>query len=269
MNKTEIADLVEFTEGAAHREMFGAAPLALGFEVQSSDNYVARFSPSFDIMMFNRVVGLGVRKPASEEMIAGIVDDYRQRGIKNFAIQISPYSSPSALHDWVSSHGLAVRDYWAKLYRPATTKVDPIPTDLRIESIGKDRAAEFAVTTLKGFGMPPELEPLVRSPVGLPGWKHYIAWDGETPAAVAAVMIKPPVAWLGIATTLPEYRRRGAQGALMNRRILDAAEHGCEWVVTETGKDLPDKPNPSFRNMLRTGFVVAYDRPNYMLPPSQ
>jgi hypothetical protein len=34
--------------------------------------------------------------------------------------------------------------------------------------------------------------------------------------------------------------------------------------VAETGKDLPEKPNPSFHNMIRTGFKVAYHRPNYM-----
>ena len=267
MNRSEVADLVEFTEGTAHREMFAAAPPAFGFEVHASDDYVARFAPSFDFMMFNRVVGLGVRKPASEETVAGLLEKYRSRAITNFAIQLSPAANPPALQNWLTDQGLSVRDNWTKLYRNATTAITPVSTDLRIEHIDRTRADEFADTALKGFGMPVELAPVVSAPIGLPDWRHYIAWDGSTPAAVAALMIKPPVAWLGIATTLPDYRRRGAQGSLMNRRIQDAIELGCEWIVTETGKDLPDKPNPSFRNMLRTGFVVAYDRPNYMMPP--
>jgi hypothetical protein len=36
--------------------------------------------------------------------------------------------------------------------------------------------------------------------------------------------------------------------------------------VTETGEDLPEKPNPSFRNMMRAGFKLAYQRRNYMPP---
>jgi hypothetical protein len=50
----------------------------------------------------------------------------------------------------------------------------------------------------------------------------------------------------------------------MTRRIADGAALGCRWFASETGQDLPDKPNPSFHNMLRTGFRVAYYRPNYM-----
>jgi len=102
--------------------------------------------------------------------------------------------------------------------------------------------------------------------VGRPGWRHYMAWDGDTPAAVAALHVHGQVGWLGVAATLPAMRRRGAQGALMARRIRDGAALGCRWFVTETGQDRPDKPNPSFHNMMRTGFAVAYHRPNFMLP---
>lgn len=267
MNSAELADLVEFTEGAAHSDMFGASPPGFGLEVHASNDYVARFAPAFDLMMFNRVVGLGVRKPASEEMVADLVERYHSRGITNFAIQLSPHSHPSELPSWLMNQGLTVRDYWTKMYRSARAPIDPISTDVRIECIDGTHADEFAETAMKGFGMPAEIVPMVRAPVGLPGWKHYIGWDGSTPVAVAALMAKPPVAWLGIATTLPDYRRRGVQGAMMNRRIEDARELGCDWIMTETGKDLPDKPNPSYHNMLRTGFVVAYDRPNYMMPP--
>ena len=46
----------------------------------------------------------------------------------------------------------------------------------------------------------------------------------------------------------------------------------AEWIereqhwrlVTETGEDSPEQPNPSFHNMIRTGFSLAYQRPNYL-----
>jgi hypothetical protein len=114
--------------------------------------------------------------------------------------------------------------------------------------------------------MPDTLVPMISGTVGREGWLHYVAWDDATPVAVAALLVRGNVGWLGVATTLPGYRRRGAQGALMTRRVRDGTELGCEWFVTETGKDLPDKPNPSYHNMIRSGFTVAYDRPNYMLP---
>ena len=50
----------------------------------------------------------------------------------------------------------------------------------------------------------------------------------------------------------------------MARCIRDAARLDCRWVITETGEDLPDHPNPSYHNMLRAGFKLAYMRPNYV-----
>jgi hypothetical protein len=51
----------------------------------------------------------------------------------------------------------------------------------------------------------------------------------------------------------------------MARRIKDGLGQGCKLFVTETSQDRPENPNPSFHNMVRTGFVVAYNRPNYMI----
>ena len=45
------------------------------------------------------------------------------------------------------------------------------------------------------------------------------------------------------------------------RRLMDARDLGCRMAITETGEDTPDDPNPSLHNMLRTGFQVAYLRP--------
>jgi hypothetical protein len=71
------------------------------------------------------------------------------------------------------------------------------------------------------------------------------------------------VAWLGHGSTLPGFRRRGAQAAILDRRIRDGIERGCKWFITETGMDTPDNPQPSYRNMLRSGFKLIYTRRNY------
>ena len=77
------------------------------------------------------------------------------------------------------------------------------------------------------------------------------------------------IGWLGIGGTLPSHRKRGAQGAIMAKRVQAAAEAGCKWVITETSDDLPDYPNPSYHNMQRTGFNLAYKRTNYVYNPKQ
>lgn len=261
----ELSKILELTEGAAHADMFRVAPPEFGFEVEQTNDYVARFAPGMDVMMFNRVVGLGLNSPVSKSVVADLVQRYRDKGIRNFAIQLSPEAQPLELHDWMAELGLSVSDYWTKAHRPP----DPdlmIPTDLRIEQIDKSQATVFGETACAGFGIPLSLLPVIAAPVGLPDWLHYIAWDGDTPAAVAALLVRNGVGWLGIGATSPEYRRRGAQGALIARRIRDGSKQGCKVFVAETWKSLPDKPNPSFHNMIRTGFIVDYDRPNYMMP---
>ena len=262
----ELARILEFSEAAAHADMFRAAPPEFGFEVDETDEYVARFAPSMDIMMFNRAVGLGVNQPVTKDTIDKLVQRYRDKGLKNFALQLSPEAQPAEAHEWLAAHGLAVRDYWAKGYRPADKNLT-MKTDLRIEQIDKSQATIFGETVCAAFGMPLSLLPVISAPVGLPGWNHYVAYDGDSPAAAAALMVRGTTGWLGIGGTKSEFRGRGAQSALITRRVRDGSKLGCTIFVAETWKERPDKPNPSFHNMLHTGFVVAYDRPNYMLPP--
>jgi GNAT superfamily N-acetyltransferase len=264
----ELAKILEFSEAAAHADMFRVAPPEFWFEVDETNEYVARFAPAMDIMMFNRAVGLGVNTPVSKETVDVVVQRYRDKGLRNFAIQLSPEAQPAEAHEWLLSQGLEVRDYWAKGYRPADKNL-MMKTDLRIEQIDKSQATIFGETVCAAFGMPLSLLPVISAPVGLPGWNHYVAWDGDSPAAAAAIMVRDGTGWLGIGGTRPEFRGRGAQSALIARRIRDGSKLGCTMFVAETWKERPDKPNPSFHNMLHTGFIIAYDRPNYMLPLSQ
>jgi hypothetical protein len=260
-----LAQAVEFTEAAAYVDMFAAAPRELGFEVEESDQGILLLAPRFDVLMLNRAMAVGMQAPASERFAQSVVDRYRSAKVKNFGVQASPHARPDELDDWFGAAGLDIRDYWSKVFR--TPDPEPaVATDLRIERIGSRLADCFAEVACAGFGMPDALRPVMAGPVGRRDWHHYIAWEGDVAAAVAALFVCDSVGWLGVAATLPAYRRRGGQGALMARRIKDGLGLGCRLFVTETGQDRPDKPNPSFHNMLRTGFVVAYHRPNYMLP---
>jgi hypothetical protein len=46
--------------------------------------------------------------------------------------------------------------------------------------------------------------------------------------------------------------------------MRDAAGDGCRWVSVETAEQTPEREAPSFRNLTRLGFTVAYRRPNYL-----
>jgi hypothetical protein len=89
-----------------------------------------------------------------------------------------------------------------------------------------------------------------------------MGFDGGTPAAAGALFIDGGCAWLGIGATVGSHRKRGAQSALLAARIDAAIASGCALLTTETGIPQPGEPAPSYANIQRAGFAVAYPRPN-------
>jgi hypothetical protein len=256
-----VAAMIEGTEAAAYADMFRAAPRSLGLDLRESRGVVSLRAARAPAMILNRTLGLGVECPAGRAHLRELIAWHSEAA--PFAIQLSPAAQPHDMPGWLDAEGLVAGDAWTKVYRAADA-LPSLETDLRIDAVDAREAERFALVACEGFGMPSMLTPLMASTVGRPGWVHYMAWDHGAPAACAALFVHGAVGWLGIDATLPPMRRRGAQGALMARRMRDGARLGCRWFVTETGQERPERPNPSFRNMMRAGFTVAYHRPNYV-----
>jgi hypothetical protein len=219
--------------------------------------------PGLDWPFFNRIVGLGIGSPATESMLDEAVGLLQDAGCKNYIAQISPFAQPSAIPEWLAARGFAKGRNWAKMYRSNDPAPAP-PTDLRIESIEQEHADDFANVALTAFEMPSELLPMVAGIVGKPGWHVYLAFDKDQPVSTAAMYVNGEIGWIGFGSTLESHRKRGGQGAMFARRIQDGLALGCKWFITETGEDTPESPNPSYHNMLRAGFKLAYLRPNYI-----
>ena len=96
-----------------------------------------------------------------------------------------------------------------------------------------------------------------------PACRRFLAWEAAVAVAGGSLLLYGRTAWLGLASTRPDKRRRGAQGAIMSARVRAAIDAGAELIFTETAQELPRKPNPSYHNMLRAGFSLAYVRDNY------
>ena len=263
MSPIELVQLVELGEAEAYADLFDCAPPELGLEVQRFGGVVALLAPKIPIVLFNRVIGLGVLEPAPLAQLEAIGEAYHRAGVHVFAAQICPQAQPKTLPASLEQHAWKRGDNWAKVYRHAEVNID-VPTRLRLECIGLEDASDFARIACLAHGMPPALAPWLEASVGRHGWHHYIAWDDNQAVAVGTLFVKGKVGWLGIGGTLPSHRRQGAQGAIMAARIREAAALGCDWVITETGEHTPERPNPSFHNMIRTGFQLAYQRPNFV-----
>jgi hypothetical protein len=259
-----LTHMAEHTEAAAYADLLRAAPVEWQCIAEETAAGWMLFAPALNLLLFNRLVGWGLNAPVPKEELEAALGRYRAAGVTNFGMQLPPESLPPDLPNWLEEAGLERRDSWSKMYRAASDLPESAAGNLRLQLISQTHASSFGAITCAAFGMPKQFEPWITSTVSRPGWYHYLAWDGSVPIAAAAVFVLGDVGWLGIAGTLPAARNRGAQGALMERRLRDGRDLGCRWFVTETGQELPDRPNPSFHNMVRVGFKLAYQRPNYL-----
>ena len=217
---------------------------------------------------FNRAIGFGVTEPLTEDVVEEITAFGRSHGAPVLVTQIAPGADPSNWEDVLARHGLVASVSWVKFLAPGGFRVEA-STDLDLEQVGPDLGKQFAHVMCAGFEMPLDspLPDWFAEMPGMPGFTTYAAFEGNDILAVAAMAVKGELASLCGTATLPEARGRGAQSALMARRLEDANALGVRWIVTETGTETEEDPNPSLHNMRRLGFTELYERRNWLWRP--
>jgi hypothetical protein len=80
-------------------------------------------------------------------------------------------------------------------------------------------------------------------------------------AAGGALFIKDGIGILFCDSTLPEYRRLGLHGELIEARLQQAWDNGCEFVCATI-----EPGSASARNYLRSGFERVYARLTFQRP---
>lgn len=268
----ETAHWLEMAEVHATREYFVAAieDMAgnpLGLATRDIGGGVAVAMRAEENPFFNRMIGLGISQPATELDLDAVIAFYAEHDRTSVSIPIAPHAEPAALTTWATERGFPVSRRWPKLWRSLAELPAPPPTDLRIEPIGADRANDFATVVNAAFEFGDQFKPMLPATVGRPGWTHYLGFDGDAAVAAGAMYVIDDIAWFGFGATLESHRGRGGQSAIFHRRMVDARAGGCRLAITETGPDTPEEPNPSLHNMLRLGFNLGYDRPNFVRRP--
>lgn len=238
---------------------------SLGAQVDTTGDVVTFALRSIDSGFFNRSIGFGSGRPATEAGLRRILRVFREAGQTSFTVQVSPFARPSAIESWLESAGLRPGARWAKVWRDT---IDPPAerTSLRIEAIGPEHREGWNRVTLTAFELPDALAPFGEATLGRSDWHHFLAFDGDQAVGAGALYVMGDIGWLGFGATLESHRGQGSQSAIFARRIRAAADLGVKLLITETGEELPDRPNPSYRNMIRAGFRLAYPRQNWLEP---
>jgi hypothetical protein len=259
----ELAVILDGGEARALADIVRALPAAMaqtyGASIWQQEGVSSVCLPVGGGTWLNHVIGLGLHNPATVAFVDAIVARHRQQEVP-FVVKINPFAQPEELRAWLEARGVAQVWKQCKLGRDLQEPIEAGATDLVIRQIGTEQAEAFAEIVVAVFGMSPLLRPVIAATVGRPGWHHFMAFAEATPTATGALCRQGETGWLGMDATLPAFRRRGGQRAIIAARAQAAAEAGCRWLTTDTRPDTPENPNPSLRNMRRNRFFLAYER---------
>lgn len=271
LDDAALAGLAEHIERRAWTDTFAAAPPwmrnAVGLTVAEVGGAVMFAAPGVDHLLFNRVIGLGERTQASEEVIAELMSRYWDLSIDRYWMHVGPHARPARLGRLLQEQGLApYRRSWVKLMRPAQY-ASAVDSRFRIRAAGPDDATAIASVVGVGFDLPQCAAELLAMLIGRRGWRVFVAEADGQIAAAAGMFTEAEVSYLAFAATRPEFQRQGAQRALLSVRINAAADLDSRWIASDTGFPLTaDEPNPSYQNLLWAGFRPVAIRDNYSLP---
>jgi GNAT superfamily N-acetyltransferase len=204
--------------------------------------------------------GMGFDGPVRAADLDRLEAFYRSHGAPA-QLDICPLTDPSLL-ELVKARGYSIAELNNVLFRPTEREPEVrVPEGVCIGRGSADEAGLFSDIVSRSFfeqGDAPEgfaemLAPLFR----FPGSLTFVASVDENPVAAAAGRIIPEhrVFALFGAGTLPEFRGRGIQTALLQTRMKAAAEAGCELIVVVT-----QGGSISERNCMRLGFRIAYSK---------
>lgn len=215
-------------------------------------------SPVADL---NRVVNLGVFEPATQAQVDEIAAIYARAHLP-FTVQLSPAANPPELAKWLTERRLRPASEWTVLARrPAPS---PQLTELHVGRVSPEEASVYARLYESAFALPFGQGSIAASTIGQPGWFHYAAQDDRRAFAVAAMFVHERTALFAGSGTLSAEIGRGAQTALIARRLGDAAAMGCDLALVESSAKLGDDTPAPLRNVIRAGFSVSFHQRTFV-----
>jgi len=212
---------------------------------------------------------LGFTQEITPVLVAKILDFYRSCDATTAVLQFAPDLLPASFAELAAAQGLTEAGSLVKL-GCAVDEVKTGATNLRVGRVAPSDAAAWGELILRSFGAPgTPLSDMIANSVSNPAFHAFAAWDGDTMVAGGNLLVHGDVGSINTGATLPEYRGRGAQSALVAARAEAARDAGCRWVVAETGLPAPGETNSSLNNLRRAGLQVLYHRRNWQWTRAQ
>ena len=174
----------------------------------------------------------------------------------------SPASKPSLCS---AERGYRPVEVSSILYQPLSLPEPSAPGGVTVRVSGPEEAELWSrINTIGWAHDHPELgEMLFKLGAVMAarvGTVSFLAEIDGQPRAAAALCLHEGIALFAGASTVPDFRRRGLQSALLRERMRYAFQHGCDLAMmgAQPGSN-------SQRNAQRAGFQIAYTRTKWQL----
>lgn len=220
----------------------------------------------------NKMIGIGF----GEELDAGILDDLEARFAAcdtPLQAEVSVLAEP-AVHAQLTARGYRPSGFEHVLGHPLGAAIAARPEGVDIDvvepaevnALGDVFIEAFASPDVGGVGgdaIPPsaEIRRWFDITMSAEGFRGYVARVDGVMAGGGSMRLDGDIAQFSGAGTLPRFRRRGVQTALLRARLQDAAAAGCTIgvVVVQPG-------SKSQQNAQREGFSLLYARQLFVKP---
>ena len=255
MSNDLITSRVERAENDAFLRLYQAAAATSATGWHEIGGIWTVFSPHDDDPGYSCVLNLNdAAEPKAA--LARIEPAVRSSGATVLGIDAPPALAARLPEAELSEMGF-VGDYQECIWARSIGSNESFASDPRISRVTDAERDTFARVLNVGYEV---AEDSVRghifaSTIGLPGWYHYLVRYGDEPGSASVLYVTEGVAQFFVATTMPAYRGRGGQQALIQRRLADAQAAGCDLATSQTVID-----NASPRNMARHGFEQLHLR---------
>ena len=206
--------------------------------------------------------GLGMFAPVTVPGLAEFEEFYQSRGAEVHH-EVSPLADGSVLQ-LLPGRGYRPIEFTSVMCRPMADFGSDETRGITVRRPLPSEAELWARIAAAGWRDVPEVADLVFD-LGLVmahtrGTACFLAEHEGIPIAAGALSLRGDVALMGGASTIPEWRGRGAQTALLHARLAFGVAEGAELAMMCA---LPG--SASQRNAERQGFRIAYTRTKWQL----
>ena len=202
----------------------------------------------------NRIHLRGRDGGLTEAGLHNLINRFGAVGVSKFFVWLSPGSETDVVRGWLRDANLLRVPHvdYPTLARDVSSP-QAATNDFVIRKIEASEAQEISDHLQASSSLQ------FRRSIGTRDMFHLVAWDSDQPVASAALATFEGLGYLGMAFTNEAYRRRGAQQALIAKRIEIARQCGCRVLASET----LSVAETSLSNLHKAGFTSLYDKEVY------